>query len=207
MELLRCVSSAFFSSWPRRAWHPAALAEAAHTTRIETRPYYGAVVTIEHGVRVYRPVPPTQHLIVNPDGMTPLQLNIGRGAAASTSQRPGSIPKLTSERRLLGVPCLRLPAARAARDGRRAPSTRGASGLHAPLPHHHRIRRHAVPRLAAAGAGPSVQGALEEALCKLRGERRACAVPAAPTPACTRWARSRTSISPRAGSRSACARR
>ena len=56
---------------------PAALAEPAHTTRIETRPYYGAVVTIEQGVRVYRPVPPTQHLIVNPDGTTPLQLNIG----------------------------------------------------------------------------------------------------------------------------------
>ena len=50
------------------------------TTRIETRPYYGAVVTIEHGVRVYRPVPPTQHLIINPDGATPLQLNVGDGA-------------------------------------------------------------------------------------------------------------------------------
>jgi hypothetical protein len=60
---------------------PAAFAEPAHTTRIETRPYYGAVVTIEHGVRVYRPVPPTQHLIVNPDGATPLQLNIGNGDA------------------------------------------------------------------------------------------------------------------------------
>ncbi len=58
-----------------------AVAEPAHTTRIETRPYYGAVVTIEHGVRVYRPVPPTQHLIVNPDGATPLQLNIGNGDA------------------------------------------------------------------------------------------------------------------------------
>ena len=55
----------------------ATLAEPAHTTRIETRPYYGAVVTIEQGVRVYRPVPPAQHLIVNPDGTTPLQLNIG----------------------------------------------------------------------------------------------------------------------------------
>lgn len=37
------------------------LAASAHadrfTTRIETRPYYGAVVTLEHGVRVYRPLP------------------------------------------------------------------------------------------------------------------------------------------------------
>jgi hypothetical protein len=66
---------------------PAALAEPAHTTRIETRPYYGAIVTIEHGVRVYRPVPPTQHLIVNPDGTTPLQLNIGEGGSINSNAR------------------------------------------------------------------------------------------------------------------------
>jgi hypothetical protein len=72
---------------------PAALAEPAHTTRIETRPYYGAVVTIEHGVRVYRPVPPTQHLIVNPDGATPLQLNIGAGGSASFSQNAQTAPE------------------------------------------------------------------------------------------------------------------
>jgi hypothetical protein len=58
---------------------PAARAEPAHTTRIETRPYYGAVVTIEQGVRVYRPVPPTTHMIINPDGATPLELEIGSG--------------------------------------------------------------------------------------------------------------------------------
>ena len=63
-------------------------AEPAHTTRIETRPYYGAVVTIEQGVRVYRPVPPTQHLIVNPDGATPLQLNIGSSGSFTPKARP-----------------------------------------------------------------------------------------------------------------------
>ena len=52
------------------------LAEPSHTTRIETRPYYGAVVTIEHGVRVYRPVPPTTHMIINPGGTTPLEIDI-----------------------------------------------------------------------------------------------------------------------------------
>ena len=36
---------------------PAALAEEAYTTRIEPRPFYGATVTIEHGVRVFRPLP------------------------------------------------------------------------------------------------------------------------------------------------------
>ena len=50
-----------------------ASAQQAQTTRVETRPVYGgAVVTIEHGVRVYRPVPPTQHVIVNPEGRSPL---------------------------------------------------------------------------------------------------------------------------------------
>jgi len=64
----------------------ASAALAQQTTRIETRPYYGAVVTIEHGVRVYRPVPPTTHLIVNPDGATPLEINVG----AVTSVRRSS---------------------------------------------------------------------------------------------------------------------
>lgn len=58
-----------------------AVAEPPHTTRIETRPYYGAVVTIEHGVRVYRPIPPTTHMIINPGGSTPLELGMDEGRA------------------------------------------------------------------------------------------------------------------------------
>lgn len=49
-------------------------ASAAGTTRIETRPFYGAVVTIEEGVRVFRPLPQTERVIVNPGGKTPLSL-------------------------------------------------------------------------------------------------------------------------------------
>lgn len=52
-------------------WH-----DRASTTRIETRPYYGATVTVEHGVRVYRGLPPTRHMIINPHGQTPLELGI-----------------------------------------------------------------------------------------------------------------------------------
>lgn len=62
-----------------------ALAEEAHTTRIETRPYYGAVVTIENGVRVWRPVPPTTHMIINPDGLTPLAIGVNGGAVVQPS--------------------------------------------------------------------------------------------------------------------------
>ena len=60
-----------------------ASAETAHTTRIETRPVYGATVTLEHGVRVYRPVPPTEHLIVNPD-RAPLVLSVESPPAATS---------------------------------------------------------------------------------------------------------------------------
>jgi hypothetical protein len=53
------------------------MANAASLTRIETGPVYGAAtVTVEHGVQVYRPLPPLRHMIVNPDGRTPLNLTI-----------------------------------------------------------------------------------------------------------------------------------
>ena len=52
----------------------AASAQSATTTRIETRPFYGATVTLEAGVRVYRPLPPHQRVIINPGGATPLSL-------------------------------------------------------------------------------------------------------------------------------------
>ncbi len=51
-----------------------ALAQS-QTIRIEPRPYYGAVVTIEQGVRVWRPLPPTSHMIINPTG-APVSLNV-----------------------------------------------------------------------------------------------------------------------------------
>lgn len=46
----------------------------AYTTRIEPQAFYGATVTIEHGVRVFRPLPTTRHVVVNPGGLTPLHL-------------------------------------------------------------------------------------------------------------------------------------
>jgi hypothetical protein len=52
----------------------AALADGAVTTRIEPRNVYGATVTVEEGVRVWRPLPPEGHVIVNP-GRVPLSLN------------------------------------------------------------------------------------------------------------------------------------
>jgi hypothetical protein len=51
----------------------AALANSS-TTRIETRPFYGATVTLEEGVRVFRPLPSHDRVIINPGGRTNLSL-------------------------------------------------------------------------------------------------------------------------------------
>lgn len=46
------------------------------TIRIEPRPFYGATVTLEEGVRVFRPLPPDRYVIINPDNRTPLYLSL-----------------------------------------------------------------------------------------------------------------------------------
>jgi len=51
-----------------------ASAQEASTTRIETRPFYGATVTLEAGVRVFRPLPPHSKVVINPGGKTPVNL-------------------------------------------------------------------------------------------------------------------------------------
>ncbi len=51
-----------------------AFAEQAYTTRIEPRAVYGATQTIEHGVRVTRPLPSERQVIVNPGGLAPINL-------------------------------------------------------------------------------------------------------------------------------------
>lgn len=53
-----------------------AAAGQASTTRIEPRPFYGAVITLEEGVRVFRPLPRLRHMIINPGHRTPLNLTI-----------------------------------------------------------------------------------------------------------------------------------
>jgi hypothetical protein len=53
----------------------AARAEAP-TVHIEPRPFQGATVTLEEGVRVFRPLPPHDRVIINPGSKTPLSLGI-----------------------------------------------------------------------------------------------------------------------------------
>ena len=49
----------------------------SYTTRIEPRPFYGATVTLEEGVRVFRPLPPHDRVIINPGNATPINVEIG----------------------------------------------------------------------------------------------------------------------------------
>ncbi len=66
--LLAAATAAVVSALP-------ATAGEAYTTRIEPRGFYGATISIEQGVRVFRPLPPVRHVIVNPGGVTPLNLS------------------------------------------------------------------------------------------------------------------------------------
>jgi hypothetical protein len=50
---------------------------AQSTTRIEPRPFYGATVTMEAGVRVFRPLPPHDRVIINPGNATPINIEVG----------------------------------------------------------------------------------------------------------------------------------
>lgn len=65
-----------------------AQAQEATTTRIETRAFYGATVTLEAGVRVFRPLPPHSKVIINPGGVTPIHLSHDEHRAPVNSYGP-----------------------------------------------------------------------------------------------------------------------
>lgn len=63
--MLRKISLCVVAAAGTAAAATAVQAES-YTTRIEPRPFYGAVVTLEEGVRVIRPLPPERQVIINP---------------------------------------------------------------------------------------------------------------------------------------------
>ncbi len=77
----------------------AALAQSS-TIRIEPRPVYGATVTLEEGVRVYRPLPPDKYVIVNPNG-TPVNLGISQ---MNVTETRSSYSKSVNNHRYFGSP-------------------------------------------------------------------------------------------------------
>jgi hypothetical protein len=72
--MLRKIAISLFGLAGAAVIAAAPVAAQSYTTRIETRPFYGAVVTLEEGVRVFRPLPPERQVIINPGGQTPLSL-------------------------------------------------------------------------------------------------------------------------------------
>ena len=73
--MMRFLMAGLMAAALAAASAPAATAGESFTTRIEPRPFYGATVTIEAGVRVFRPLPPTRHMVINPNNATPLNLS------------------------------------------------------------------------------------------------------------------------------------
>jgi hypothetical protein len=107
----------------------AAAAQEATTTRIETRPFYGATVTLEAGVRVYRPLPPHSKVIINPGGKTPVSLGFEENRFVSHNYNYN----YTSERAAEGSDTGGDYVAGFATDGRgrhHHPSRRGGFGAH-----------------------------------------------------------------------------
>src|SRR5689334_13374769 len=92
MRLLFLPVAAVLSAMP-----VAALATEATTTRIETRPFYGASVTFERGVRVFRPLPPTTKMIINPGGRTPVNLGFEENTFVSHNYNYGQAPVVAAE--------------------------------------------------------------------------------------------------------------
>ncbi len=54
----------------------AASSQEARVIRVEPRAFYGATITLEAGVRVFRPLPRTSHIVINPDNKTPLSVSV-----------------------------------------------------------------------------------------------------------------------------------
>ncbi|AHB48016.1 hypothetical protein W911_05755 [Hyphomicrobium nitrativorans NL23] len=53
-----------------------AVARDGHTTRVVRGDVYGATVTVEEGVRVFRPLPSDRHVIVKPEGSDNVEIEI-----------------------------------------------------------------------------------------------------------------------------------
>ena len=62
-------------------------AGGAYTTRIVPAHAFGATVTIEEGVRVFRPLPSDRHVIVDPKGETEIEVKVHEYAVPSNTIR------------------------------------------------------------------------------------------------------------------------
>jgi hypothetical protein len=70
---------------------PVAMADGGGLVRIEPRPYYGAVVTVEKGVRVYRALPSQHLMVINPNN-APVNITYNRTIDNRTVESGGTAP-------------------------------------------------------------------------------------------------------------------
>ena len=66
-------------------------ARADGLVRVEPRPYYGAVVTVEHGVRVYRPLPRQVMTVISPDPRTPVNVTYNKIVENRSYETPAAV--------------------------------------------------------------------------------------------------------------------
>lgn len=68
----------FFSASAAALLLTATVAEArdGHTTRVVRGDVYGATITVEEGVRMFRPLPSDRHVIVKPEGSGEVEIEI-----------------------------------------------------------------------------------------------------------------------------------
>jgi hypothetical protein len=106
-----------------------AQAQSPTTTRIETRPFYGATVTLEEGVRVFRPLPPHGHIVINPGGVTPLSLGIQeRHSVSQNYNYNAGVPEAAAANASAGGLVGGVGQGRGQRGDRRGPDGRGHNG-------------------------------------------------------------------------------
>ncbi|SRR6056297_2010736 len=72
-----------------------AYASDAQTIRVEPRAIYGATVSLEAGVRVYRPLPPTKKMIIN-SGNSPVNISVNETKKTVTHRSKATYPRGTS---------------------------------------------------------------------------------------------------------------
>lgn len=87
--LIAAAAFAMFGATPATAYD-------GGLVRIEPRPYYGAVVTVEQGVRVYRPLPTQNLMIINPN-KTPVNISFSRTIEHKAADNSGNGGGSTSE--------------------------------------------------------------------------------------------------------------
>jgi len=101
--MVQSVKSLFFAVLVAAGSVVSAHAGDANTTRIIHGEPYGAVVTDENGVLVFRALPSVKHVVINPGGKTPLTINMNEITQINRYEGPKVIVVGAEKRRRPGI--------------------------------------------------------------------------------------------------------